>query len=98
MVLFVTFFFFIRSFGRPKEPKSGRKPPERETSFLYILLVCFDAGYAVGILPNICACDLTSELAGHNHKRYLYSPSGIKPSSKHRGTNILQTHAFAAVR
>ena len=26
--------------------------------------------YAVGILPNICVCDLTSELAGHHHKYY----------------------------
>ena len=73
-----------------------RKPGELET--VVSLIFCCSVlmmRYAVGILPNICVCDLTSKLAGHNHKRYLNSPLGINSSSKHFGTNLFNRTPLA---
>ena len=54
--------------------KWGADRQIRKTAFFYL---CLDSGNAVGILYNICACDLTSKLAGRNHKRHLNFPAEI---------------------
>jgi hypothetical protein len=45
---------------------------------------------AVGILLNICACDLTNEFAGHNPKYYAI-PFGESPIIKTSLNKLFQS-------
>ena len=52
--------------------KMRRKPPDEKLRFsiFWVFRDIYMMVYAVGILLNICACNLTSKLAGRNLKYY----------------------------
>ena len=99
MVLFVT-FFLVRSvlFEPSKSTKKwGANRPNEKLCFsiFWVFRDVCTMCYAVGILLNICACNLTSELAGRNLKYYIDFHSEINPSSKHRSTNFFNQTIIA---